>query len=184
MKAENPSHLERNLLWIAISIVTTATLEYYGFFEGIFILLQNVAVIAAFVAGFFFTSLFTIAPAIAALSELSQYAPLLPLALAGASGAVFGDLILFFFVRDYLSEDIARLFKRSSRKWLAHTFNHPYLQWIVPVIGAIVIASPLPDELGIALMGLSKTRLIILLPISFVMNFVGIALIWIAANAV
>lgn len=177
------SHLERDLLWISISLVTTVALEYYGFFDGIFILVQDVAIFAAFVAGFFFTSLFTIAPAVAALGELSNYAPLLEIAVAGAAGAVLGDLCLFFFVRDFLSVDIAQLFKRSSRRWLTHTFKHPFLQWLVPVIGALIIASPLPDELGIALMGLSKTRLIILLPVSFVMNFLGIALIWMAAQA-
>jgi len=33
-----------------------------------------------------------------------------------------------------------------------------YLSWSLPVIGAVIIASPFPDELGISLMGFSKMK--------------------------
>jgi hypothetical protein len=49
------------------------------------------------------------------------------------------------------------------------------------VLGAFIIASPLPDELGLTLMGMSKVRLAVLVPVSFVMNAVGIyLLVWFA----
>lgn len=184
MKNRSLYHLERDFLILSISIVATVALEYYGVFDAIFGALAGSAILASFFAGIFFTSLFTITPAAAALAELSNYAPFLSVGLAGAAGAVLGDLILFFFVRDTVSADLSFVVNRSWKRWLARTFHHPLLQWLVPVIGAIIIASPLPDELGLVLMGLSKTRLIVLIPISFAMNFLGVALIWLAANAV
>jgi len=184
MTARNHPHLERDFLLLLISILATLALEYYGVFDWLFIYLSGVSTIAAFVAGFFFTSLFTLVPAAAALAELSNYSTLLPIAFAGATGAVLGDLVLFLFVRDVLSEDIAQLINRSWKRWLTRIFHHPFLQWLVPVVGALIIASPLPDELGLTLMGLSKTRLWVMVPISFAMNFFGVTLVWLAANAV
>ncbi len=43
-----------------------------------------------------------------------------------------------------------------------------------PMLDALIIASPLPDEFGVSLLGLSKVRVAVLLPIAFVMNFLGI----------
>jgi hypothetical protein len=46
-------------------------------------------------------------------------------------------------------------------------------------LGALIIASPLPDEFGLALMGISRMRALVLMPISFVMNALGIyCIIW------
>lgn len=37
------------------------------------------------------------------------------------------------------------------------TFSH-YFAWLTPVIGAIIIASPLPDDLGVGLLSASKIK--------------------------
>jgi hypothetical protein len=51
------------------------------------------------------------------------------------------------------------------------------MKWISPILGALIIASPLPDEFGLALLGLSRTRISILIPVSFIMNFLGVYLL-------
>jgi hypothetical protein len=38
----------------------------------------------------------------------------------------------------------------------------------------LIIASPFPDELGLMLMGLSKTNTKVFILLSFVLNFIGI----------
>lgn len=136
---------------------------------------------ASFVAGIFFTSAFTIAPASVALVHIAGATDHLTVALWGALGALCGDLILFFFIRDKFAADLKRSFKPSVMKHVLRSLHFGFLKWLSPIIGALIIASPLPDELGIALMGISRTRLIILVPVSFVMNLLGIyALIWFA----
>ena len=45
------------------------------------------------------------------------------------------------------------------------------------MLGAAIIASPLPDEIGLSLMGMSKTRVAVLIPVSFAMNALGICLL-------
>jgi glycerol uptake facilitator-like aquaporin len=129
---------------------------------------------AIFVAGLFFTSAFTIAPAAVALVHLSKTFSVIDLVVVGALGAMVGDLIIFFFFRDKFAKDLLSSLKPSLLHHVVKTFHFGFLKWLGPIIGALIIASPLPDELGLALMGISKTRSYILVPLSFIMNMLGI----------
>lgn len=130
---------------------------------------------AAFLAGVFFTSAFTLAPAAIALARIAMGAPFVDVALWGALGALCGDLIIFFFVRDRFADDLVHSFRPSLMRRIMASFHLGFMKWISPVLGALIIASPFPDELALALMGLSRTRLVILIPVSFAMNWLGIA---------
>ena len=50
-------------------------------------------------------------------------------------------------------------------------------------VGGLIIASPLPDELGISLFGFSKIKMSWFIPLSFIFNFIGIVLIGVVAQA-
>jgi hypothetical protein len=175
-------HFGRDILIIAASITFAVYLAQNDIIP---ILMAKVGFlpIEAFVAGFFFTSLLTITPAGVAFAEIMTTAPLVQTAAWGAAGALLGDLVLFFFVRDAVSADIMRLLRGPWMTKLQALFNTPLLSWAVPVMGALVIASPLPDEVGLAMLGLSKTDLRFLIPVSYAMNFLGILLIGAAVSA-
>ncbi len=142
---------------------------------------EEQAYIGSFIAGIFFTSVFTLAPATVALVELSNNAMPFTIALWGALGAMLGDLLLFLFIRDVFSNDLESVFHISKLKRLVMRPHRGFLRWLLPVVGAFIIASPLPDELGLAIMGASRTRTIIILPICFIMNFFGILAIAVIA---
>ena len=137
-------------------------------------------VLASFIAGMFFTSLFTVAPAGVALGELALSSAVLPVAFWGAIGAVVGDLVLFSFVKNTLFEDIQALARPWRQVW-TRTLHSPLLQWVAPIVGGLIIASPLPDEFGLALLGVSHIRLALFVPIAFIGNFAGILLLGLAA---
>lgn len=179
---KSTARLRRDKALILWSIIIAAALSYYGIFHALIEASMQYLMFANLMAGVMFTSLFTLAPATVAFIELSEVQPLMPIVIAGASGAVLGDLFLYLFVRDTISDDIALMMSRRWRHRLGALLHHRALSWAVPIVGALIIASPLPDELGIALMGLSKTRLVVLLPISFCMNALGIALIWLGVH--
>jgi hypothetical protein len=88
-----------------------------------------------------------------------------------------GDLILFFFIRDRFASDLMKAIKPAKIRHIMHSFHFGFLKWLSPIIGALIIASPLPDEFGISLMGISKVRVVILLPVAFAMNVLGIYLL-------
>lgn len=174
-------HFGRDILILALSISFAAFLAQENLIPRFMALIGSVPV-EAFVAGFFFTSLLTIAPAGVAFAEMAHTVPALQLAAWGATGAMLGDLLLFLFVRDAISQDLMRMLRGSWIRKIKALFKTPFLSWAVPVAGALVIASPLPDEVGLAMLGLSKTDLRFLIPISYAMNFLGIMLVAWAAH--
>ena len=175
-------NLWRDLVIVIMGIIITLLLVRMGALEKLLSVSQAQSFIGSFVAGVFFTSIFTVAPAAIAISQISHFSTPLFVALWGGLGAMFGDLLLFLFIRDVFVDDARGLF--SVRKWkrfIARS-HYGFMHWLAPAIGALIIASPLPDELGLALLGVSKTKTLYILPIAFFMNFFGILVIAIVAQ--
>src|SRR3989344_3021360 len=115
--------------------------------------------ISSFIAGMFFTSILTTAPAIVALGELGQHIAPWKVALLGGAGAVCGDILIFRFLHSPLSNYIIRAAFNPRARRMGAALEKSALWWIVPLLGAILIASPLPDEIRLLMMGLSGMRL-------------------------
>jgi hypothetical protein len=171
---KNGYALVRDIIMIVIGIIIAIIFVKTGLLSAILSFFDGYYIIAAFIAGIFFTSIFTIAPSSIALVHLADNSPLGGIVFWGALGAVFGDLILFFFIRDKFAEDLKKSMKPSTVKHIFHSLHFGFLKWLSPVLGALIIASPLPDEIGISLLGMSKVKTSVLIPISFVMNMLGI----------
>lgn len=142
-----------------------------------------------FVAGMFFTSVFTTAPAIVVLGEFALHNNLAAVALLGGMGAVIGDFILFTFVKDRVAIDFKYIFQLSRNKIplvkrLSAVFHARLFRFMAPFIGGLIIASPLPDELGVTILGLSKMNNRMFILLSFVFNTIGILVIGLVARAV
>lgn len=135
------------------------------------------ATLVSFGVGIFFTSILTTTPAIVAFAELGNYLSPLHLALVGGVGAVCGDLIIFRFVRSPLAQYIVRSASHPRLRRLGSLLARGPLWWVVPMLGALIIASPFPDELGLIMMGLSNMRLLAFVPLAYVMNALGIFII-------
>jgi hypothetical protein len=125
---------------------------------------------------------FTISPASIAIAHLSHSINPLVLAFFGAFGAMLGDLIIFTFVKDVFSEDVEGAIKASRFKRILSKTHFSFLRWFGPLLGALVIISPLPDEIGLSLMGVSKMKTRYLIPATLVLNFIGIYLIAIVSQ--
>ncbi len=168
--------LAKDFLFIIIGASIALMLSDLGIIDRILPLFGNPA-IASFIAGIFFTSAFTIAPASVALAHIALNAPAYTVASWGALGAVCGDLILFYFIRDRFADDVFGAFGSKFMKHFVVSFHVGFYKWMAPVFGALIIASPLPDEFGVTLLGFSKTRTWALIVVSFIGNIFGIYLI-------
>jgi hypothetical protein len=176
-KSKARQELTKDLLFVFIGAVLAYVLAQAGIIGWLVNIFGN-QIIASFFSGLFFTSVFTIAPASVALVSIVNTS-IMSIALWGALGALCGDLILFFFIRDRFADDVMLSIKPSVAKHILNSFHLGFMKWLSPLLGALIIASPLPDEFGLTLLGLSKTRVSILIPVSFVMNFLGIySLLW------
>ena len=146
---------------------------------------KELKLFGSFVAGMFFTSVFTTAPAIATLGEIARANSIFLTALFGGMGAVVGDLIIFRFVKDKLSEHLMELIKHEGGgKRIRALFRLRSFRWFTALVGGLIIASPLPDELGISLLGCEKMKTSWFIPLSFAFNTLGIFLIGFIAKAI
>lgn len=138
----------------------------------------------ALIVGVFFVSTFTVAPASVILFHLAQdFNPGLIAVCAGV-GAVVGDLLIFRFLKDGVFEELKPLFHKYGGHYIATLLHTPYFAWLAPVVGAIIIASPFPDEIGIALMGLSRIKIWQFVALSFVLNAIGILTVVLLARSI
>lgn len=172
--------LIKDVLFVLIGVVVAITFSRMGVIDGFVKIIGN-NISTSFLAGIFFTSIFTIAPAAIAFVDIADTS-MTVVAFWGALGALCGDLILFYFIRDRFAENLIASVRPSVIKNVLNSFHLGFMKWLSPILGALIIASPLPDELGLTLLGISKTKISILIPISFVMNFIGImALLYFAS---
>jgi hypothetical protein len=135
---------------------------------------QQYDTLASFTSGFFFSSGIATPPAMVALVESAAYVPLWQLCVVGAVGSVVGDLLLFRFIRSRLLEYFLDVSLHPGIRRLGRRVAAGPFWWLGPVVGALVVASPLPDELGLIMMGLSSIRLWQFVSLAFVANVAGI----------
>ena len=176
------ANLAKNLAVFIVSVFLAVIIARSGFFERLIAASSEWGIIGSFVSGLFFTSLFTVAPATVALGELAQVYPLLVVSLVGGAGAVIGDFVLFKFLKSHLADDLKTLFAQNKKSRLLIFLHMPVFRWFSWLIGAAIIASPLPDELGLLLIGISSMRARFLIPITFVLNSAGIFIIGLVAR--
>jgi len=179
---KNPKKkLLRDFLFTIFSISVAVFLIRSGLIYEFIFSLDGLLWLGIIFAGLFFTSIFTTAPAIALLGSFAQTTPLLILAILGGLGAMIGDLIIFTFVRGKVSKGFDNLLKSPQGLRFSVIFKHEIFRFFLPFFGAIVIASPLPDEVGVAMLGISKMSKKRFLILSFTLNSVGIFIVsWLA----
>jgi uncharacterized membrane protein YdjX (TVP38/TMEM64 family) len=179
---------EKRLILDAIALVTSIAcaiaLVQTPFIDALLLKTEGHFILSTFIAGLFFTSAFTTAPAVVILGKLSLiYDPLL-VAMIGGIGALLGDLLIFTFVKSYIAQDITFLLSHAKSRRIRYIFKYRFTRWSLALVGALIIASPLPDELGLALMGISNisTRKFTLISLTF--NTIGILLIGFVASSI
>ncbi len=173
----------RDLGIVVLSIVIAIILAKTEVLIGILTVAMPFEILGSFIAGVFFTSIFTVAPAAVALGQIAQHNSVWVVAFFGGLGAVVGDLIIFRFVRDRFSEHLMQVLQEKGiSKRIKAVFKIKLFRWMTFLLGGLIIASPLPDELGISLLGFSKMKTSWFIPLSFMANFGGILVIGFVAK--
>lgn len=174
--------LEKDAIILVASVAVAVVLNYNGTLRALLSAAEDIKFVGNFLAGTFFTSVFTAAPAGVVLGHIAKEAGVVKTAFLGGLGALAGDYLIFRFFKDNLANDVAFALKSSKYSHLKAIFHLRIFSWLAPLLGAIIIASPLSDSLGLALMGLSKTRSFVFIPISFTLHFFGIVAVGLVAK--
>lgn len=132
--------------------------------------------------GVIFVSFFTAAPAVALLlSFADSYNPVVISIVAGF-GAMIGDLIILKFAEDKIGRELEPVAKKMKLIGFINMLHRKKFKSITATFGAIIIASPLPDEAGLALLGLSKISTAKLVLLTFSLNAGGMLALILAFN--
>lgn len=160
-------------------------LSRYEPFHTFLLSLGDMGYLGAFIAGILFVSTFTVATGAIILLVLAERLSPIEIGFIAGLGAVVGDFIIFKFIKDDLAREVWDIYNYIDGKHhIKKVFHSPYFSWTLPVIGAILIASPGPDEIGVSLMGLSKMKTYQFILLSFVLNAVGIFLVVSASTVI
>lgn len=168
----------KNLTFVFLGLLIALILSQIETFHAFLLNLGNYGYIGAFLAGILFVSIFTVATAVLILLILAETLSPLEIGIVAGLGAVFGDFTIFRFVKDNLTDKFEDIYNNiDSKHHFIKLLHSKYFSWTLPVIGALIIASPFPDELGITLLGISKMKTYKFLLVSFILNAIGIFLV-------
>lgn len=168
----------KKILLILISLIIAVFILRLPIVHSFLLNLGNLGYLGVFIAGILFVSTFTVATGIAILMIFTQTLTPIEVGVVAGLGAVIGDYIIFKFVKSNLSSDVGKINERvESRNDVAKVFYSKYFSWTLPVLGAIIIALPIPDEIGVSLMGISRMKTYQFLLTSFILNAIGIFLV-------
>lgn len=168
----------KNSLFFLISIIVAIILFRQTAVHSFLLDLGNIGYFGAFLGGMLFVSTFTVATGALILMILAETLSPIEIGIIAGLGAVIGDFIIFRFIKSNLSKELEEIYNKIDHNGHVVKILHTkYFSWTLPVFGAIIIASPLPDEIGVSLMGISKMKTYQFLITSFILNTIGIFLI-------
>lgn len=133
-----------------------------------------------FLSGVLFVSFFTAAPAVVLLLAFAQNNnPLIVAAVAG-SGAMVGDFIILKFAEDKIAHELKPIAKKMKLISFINLLHKKRYKSVTATLGAIIVASPLPDEAGVALLGLAHLSTFQLMGVTLILNCAGILALLVA----
>lgn len=168
----------RDALLIAISILIAVFLHQSELLENLIKFTYGIYfAIGVFVAGIFFASTFTVAISSSIFLLLAETHNPIVIATIGGLGAFLGDSFIFKFLKDDLIADFEYLERYFPQRTARRLFHSKLIFWFAPVLAALMIASPLPDEVGLIMLARIKLKYHHFFLISFFLNTFGILII-------
>ena len=135
------------------------------------------------VAGALYTYGFTASlGAVLLVAITPDYSPFL-MAFLGALGATAADITIFKFLKGNLRTEVLRIARfKPIRRILDSRLMH--VKSVRALVGFLVIASPLPDEIGVAFISMTRMHISQFRLVCFAANFVGVYVLTALSNIV
>lgn len=156
-----------------VSLILAFYLARSDYFQLIIDQVLPFKLIGAVVAGVMYTSFLTAPLSVVALYLLSQKVDPILLGLVAGAGAMLGDLLIVQFFRKVF-RGFSALRQTSLFEWIKKELRALHLDILAILLGAIIVASPLPDELGLILLGASNLSTPKLMTLTYILNTLGI----------
>jgi len=168
---------------IALSYVAAGLLFIFlgpSFFQT---LILPFGILGVAIAGALYTYSFTTSLGALLLVALAPYHPIGVMAIVGGIGATLSDFTIFKFVRDDLKKEVRRFGASKMIQNVCSANGILCKKWMRNLIGVMIMASPFPDELGIAMMSTTKMKRETFILLAFIVDVVGIYILVFTASA-
>jgi len=134
--------------------------------------------VGIFISGILYVFSFTAPIATALILIFSTNNNFILLGLIAGIGSLVGDFLIFHFIRISFVDEIKEFSQHKISLFTLNKIPKIYQKYLAYTLGAIFIATPLPDEVGITILASSKeVKLKHFGIISYVLNTAGIFLI-------
>lgn len=167
------------IIFLTIALIDTALVT------AILVWFSNASYLGAFIGGVMLVWTFTAAPGAVLLISISNNVDSLPLAIFIASiGSVLGDWVILHIINDKIGDELKPVLTRYKIVPIIRRMRRSGLKWVVMLIGAIITMLPMPDEFGVALMGISSFKRRYILMICFVLNMIGLTMLLVVGRVI
>lgn len=140
--------------------------------------------LGAFLGGLMLVWSITAAPGAVLLLSIANNVHL-PLAiLIAAIGSVLGDWVILRFINDQIGQELKPALTKYKILPIIQQMRQSRMKWVVMLIGVIITMLPMPDEFGVALMGISSLKRRYILLICFILNLIGLTMLLVIGQAV
>jgi hypothetical protein len=167
----------KNLLLFIIGLLLAWFFSQNKWFHDFFIGLGDYGYFSAVLAGALFVSTFTMATGILILTTLATTLSPIEIILLAGLGAVLADILIFKWVRNGVDKEVEPIYRQLTGGHFKKLFHTKYFGWTLPVLGTLMIISPLPDELGVSLLSISKITTEKFIVISWISHTLGMFLL-------
>ncbi|MBI2657655.1 hypothetical protein HYX08_03095 [Candidatus Woesearchaeota archaeon] len=180
-------YLERypKFLLLFITFLVAYIIFYSNEFSHFHDFIVSLGYSGTFAAGMMFSYGFTAGPATAIFLILAEQQNIYLASVIGGIGALISDLFIFSFIRHSFADEIRKLSKESIVRYFNGRLPGKIKQYCLPVVGGLVIASPLPDEIGVTMLAASKiisTKAFAVM--SYTLNTLGILAVYLIGKII
>jgi len=138
----------------------TVFLVYFLFsgllYEPLHNLLSILGYLGTFFAGLLYPYSFTTVAGTALLLILAKEQSILLAGIIASFGALISDILIFLFVKYTFKNEIHNLSKEPIIQALSRLIPHSFRVYLLVTFACILIAAPLPTEIGIMIMTSAK----------------------------
>lgn len=140
--------------------------------------------LAEFLTGILYSFFFTSPLAVVSIVVLAKDGNPLLIAALGGLGSMVADLLIVKFFKQEAASDFSIIMKILGLNFVGKALRALHLDFIVTLIAAVIIASPLPDELGLALLSWARIEYKNIAFLSYILNAAGIFIIAMSAKVI
>ena len=119
--------------------------------------LISLGYIGTFLAGICYSYGFTAGPATAVFLIVAREQNILLAGFIGGLGALAGDLVIFRIIRHSFADEIKKLSKEKIMIAINQKIPYKARKYCFLLVASFIIASPLPDEIGVCMLAASRT---------------------------